>query len=129
METTVNIHQAKTHLSRLVEQAAKGQTFIIAKAGKPMVRVVAISAPPTTRVLGPLAGQAVFPNDIKTPYAAEIEDMFYGANSGLLPPNIAPRKNVSARASKTQVLDASTARAQPAKKPKLMPAARVKAKA
>ena len=129
METTVNIHQAKTHLSRLVEQAAKGQPFIIAKAGKPMVRVVAISAPPTTRVLGPLAGQAVFPDDIKTPFAAEIEDMFYGANSGLFPPGLAPRKKVSARASTAQVLDASKATAQTAKKPKTRPAARVKAKA
>ena len=129
METTVNIHQAKTHLSRLVEQAAKGQPFIIAKAGKPMVRVVAISAPPTTRVLGPLAGQAVFPDDIKTPFAAEIEDMFYGANSGLFPPSLVPRKKVDARASTAQVLDANKARAQPAKKPQTRPAARVKAKA
>ena len=39
MSTIVNIHEAKTHLSRLVDQAAKGQEFIIAKAGKPMVRV------------------------------------------------------------------------------------------
>ena len=113
----------------LVEQAAKGQPFIIAKAGKPMVRVVAISAPPTTRVLGQLAGQAVFSDDIKTPFAAEIEDMFYGANSGLFPPGLAPRKKVSARASTAQVLDASKATAQTAKKPKTRPAARVKAKA
>ena len=113
----------------LVEQAAKGQPFIIAKAGKPMVRVVAISAPPTTRVLGPLAGQAVFSDDSKTPFAAEIEDMFYGANSGLFPPGLAPRKKVSARASTAQVLDASKATAQTAKKPKTRPAARVKAKA
>ena len=38
----INIHEAKTHLSRLVEEAAKGEGFIIAKAGKPMVRVTAI---------------------------------------------------------------------------------------
>ena len=37
---TINIHEAKTHLSRLVEQAAKGEPFIIAKAGKPLVKVV-----------------------------------------------------------------------------------------
>jgi prevent-host-death family protein len=42
---TVNIHEAKTHLSRLVEQAAKGREFVIAKAGKPMVRVVPVQAP------------------------------------------------------------------------------------
>ena len=43
---TVNIHEAKTHLSRLVEQAAKGREFVIAKAGKPMVRVVPLEPPP-----------------------------------------------------------------------------------
>ena len=42
---TVNIHEAKTNLSRLVEQAAKGEPFIIAKAGKPLVKVVAVEAP------------------------------------------------------------------------------------
>ena len=42
---TVNIHDAKTHLSRLVEKAASGESFVIAKAGKPMVRVVALDAP------------------------------------------------------------------------------------
>ena len=42
---TVNMHQAKTHLSKLVDQAAKGEAFIIAKAGKPLVRVSALDAP------------------------------------------------------------------------------------
>lgn len=42
----VNIHEAKTHLSRLVEEAAKGNAFVIAKAGKPMVKVVPIESPP-----------------------------------------------------------------------------------
>jgi prevent-host-death family protein len=37
---TVNIHEAKTHLSRLVDQAAKGDSFVIAKSGKPLVKVV-----------------------------------------------------------------------------------------
>jgi prevent-host-death family protein len=41
----VNIHEAKTHLSRLVDKAAKGESFIIAKSGKPMVKVIAIDAP------------------------------------------------------------------------------------
>ena len=42
---TVNIHEAKTHLSRLVERAAKGESFVIAKAGKPMARITALHAP------------------------------------------------------------------------------------
>lgn len=45
---SVNIHEAKTHLSRLVEQAARGEAFIIAKAGKPMVKVVPIDQPEAT---------------------------------------------------------------------------------
>lgn len=41
----VNMHEAKTHLSRLVDRAAKGEPFVIAKAGKPMVKVVPFDAP------------------------------------------------------------------------------------
>jgi prevent-host-death family protein len=43
---TVNIHEAKTQLSKLVDQAVKGDPFIIAKAGKPLVKVTALDAPP-----------------------------------------------------------------------------------
>ena len=51
---TVNMHEAKTHLSRLVDRAAKGEPFIIAKAGKPLVKVVPLDAPPAgkTKRLG-----------------------------------------------------------------------------
>ncbi len=52
----VNIHEAKTHLSRLIDRASKGESFVIAKAGKPMVKVVPIDAPPeknaSHRILG-----------------------------------------------------------------------------
>jgi prevent-host-death family protein len=55
----VNIHEAKTHLSRLVEAAAKGESFIIAKAGKPMVRVMALAAAdPLHRIGSPAAETA-----------------------------------------------------------------------
>ena len=56
---TFNIHQAKTHLSKLVDQAAKGEPFVIAKAGKPLVKVVALAAPDASQVRrrGFLAGQ------------------------------------------------------------------------
>lgn len=47
---TVDIHEAKTHLSRLVEQAVKGEPFVIAKARKPMVKVVPIDQPATSRM-------------------------------------------------------------------------------
>ncbi|MFN7107292.1 MAG: type II toxin-antitoxin system Phd/YefM family antitoxin [Brevundimonas sp.] len=77
---TVNIHQAKTHLSRLIEKAAKGESFIIAKAGKPMVKVTAIEETPQKAVqrIGFMKGEGVVPDDIKTPFKDEIEDMFYG---------------------------------------------------
>jgi prevent-host-death family protein len=76
---TFNIHEAKTHLSRLVDEAEKGEPFIIAKAGKPKVKVVPIDAPkPPKTFLGALKGKVKVPEDIKTPFAAEIEEMFYG---------------------------------------------------
>ena len=76
MTVTVNIHEAKTHLSRLVDQAAKGQEFVIAKAGKPMVRVVPIEAPPTVRALGFLAGQGNIEADVKAAFVDDIDAMF-----------------------------------------------------
>lgn len=76
MATTVNIHEAKTHLSRLVEQAAQGHEFVIAKAGRPMVRVVPIEAPPTKRRLGTLVGQATAELDLKKDFEADIHQMF-----------------------------------------------------
>jgi prevent-host-death family protein len=77
---TVNIHEAKTHLSRLVDRAAKGEPFIIAKAGKPLVKVVPLDAPPVVekRRFDFLAGQIEVPDDFDTMFADEIEKMFYG---------------------------------------------------
>jgi prevent-host-death family protein len=77
---TVNMHEAKTHLSRLVDLAAKGEPFIIARAGKPLVKVVAIEeAPkPAPQRIGFLAGKVIVPDDIKAFARDEIEEMFYG---------------------------------------------------
>ena len=77
---TVNIHEAKTHLSRLVEEAVKGEPFVIAKAGKPMVTVKRIEPPETKpkQRIGMLEGKYNVPDDIKTMFADEIEEMFYG---------------------------------------------------
>ena len=72
----VNIHEAKTHLSRLVDQASKGREFVIAKAGKPMVRVVPLESIPAVRKLGFLSGQGVVALDIKRAFGADIESMF-----------------------------------------------------
>jgi prevent-host-death family protein len=75
---TVNIHDAKTHLSRLIDQAAKGEAFIIAKAGNPVVRVSALDAPVVTRRTGFLAGQIKVPDDFDTLGEAEIGALFGG---------------------------------------------------
>jgi len=77
---TVNIHEAKTHLSRLVDRAAKGEAFVIARNGKPMVKVVPLDAPPTRKAkrFDFLAGQIEVPDDFDTMFADEIEKMFYG---------------------------------------------------
>jgi prevent-host-death family protein len=77
---TVNIHQAKTHLSRLVEEAAEGEPFIIAKAGKPIVKVTPLSAPTGAQVrrLGFMAGQIAVPDDFDQMGNEEIERIFAG---------------------------------------------------
>jgi prevent-host-death family protein len=77
---TVNIHEAKTHLSRLVEEAAKGEPFVIAKAGKPVVKVTALDTPSHAQVrrLGFLAGQIAVPEDFDRMGATEIEQLFGG---------------------------------------------------
>jgi prevent-host-death family protein len=75
---TVNIHEAKTQLSKLIEEASKGESFIIAKAGKPVVRVTALSAPTAAQVrrLGFMAGQISVPDDFDRMGQEEIERMF-----------------------------------------------------
>ena len=79
---TVNMHEAKTHLSRLVRNAVEGEPFIIARAGKPMVRVTAVEPTPKKRLLGCLDGQFSVPDDFDTMCADEIQAMFEGKYKG-----------------------------------------------
>jgi prevent-host-death family protein len=74
----INIHEAKTHLSRLIEEAVKGEPFIIAKAGKPLVKVVPLDSPSGTpqRRLGFMAGKIKVPRDFDRMGSAEIEKLF-----------------------------------------------------
>jgi len=76
----INIHEAKTQLSRLVEEASKGEPFVIAKAGKPMVKVTALSAPVGTEInrLGFMTGQISVPDDFDRMGEEEIERIFTG---------------------------------------------------
>jgi prevent-host-death family protein len=75
---TVNIHEAKTHLSRLVEKAAGGEPFIIAKSGKPLVKVVPIAeeVDKPIRRIGFMAGQVSVPDDFDRMGDQEIEKIF-----------------------------------------------------
>ena len=75
---TVNIHEAKTQLSKLIEQAVKGESFIIAKAGKPMVKVIKIDAPEANSMkrLGFMAGQISTPKDFDEMGKDEIAKQF-----------------------------------------------------
>lgn len=77
---TVNIHEAKTQLSKLVEQASKGEPFIIAKAGKPLVKVTSLNTPTGTQIrrLGFLVGEITVPSDFDRMGEAEIARLFGG---------------------------------------------------
>lgn len=77
---TVNMHEAKTHLSRLVERAARGESFVIARAGKPLVKVVPLDTPDCSerRRLGFMVGEIQTPDDFDTMGAAEFERFFEG---------------------------------------------------
>lgn len=75
---TINIHEAKTRLSQLLEEVQKGHPFIIAKAGKPIARVTSIEAPPPeqTKRIGFLRGQIQVPEDFDRMGAEEIQTLF-----------------------------------------------------
>ena len=75
---TVNIHEAKTHLSRLLEEAVNGEPFIIAKAGKPLVKVMKVDASKASsaRRTGFLTGRLSVPDDFDQMGAEEIERLF-----------------------------------------------------
>jgi len=78
----VNIHEAKTHFSRLLERVAMGEEVIIAKAGTPVAKLVPVKKAPKKRVFGSAKGEFTVPGDFNDP-DPEIEDMFY--NGPLLP--------------------------------------------
>ena len=75
---TVGVHEAKTHLSRLIERAVKGEPFVIAKGGTPMVKVMAIDSPSAEqqRRLGFMAGQFTVPDDFDRMGGEEMTRLF-----------------------------------------------------
>lgn len=78
----VNIHEAKTHFSRLLERVAMGEEVVIAKAGTPVAKLVPLGTKPKKRILGSAKGEFVVPDDFNDP-DPDIEDLFY--NGPLLP--------------------------------------------
>ena len=69
----VNVHQAKTHLSRLIDEAHAGETIVLAKAGKPWARLMPLAPPPAQRIPGRLRSQGPLrnPNALLVPMAAD----------------------------------------------------------
>jgi prevent-host-death family protein len=75
---TVNLYQAKTNLSQLVERAAGGEEIIIAKAGRPLARLVPLSKQTGPRPLGLFAGQITIHEDFDAPLPTEMAAAFKG---------------------------------------------------
>ena len=78
MAKPVNIHAAKTHFSRLVERAARGEEIIISKAGKPVARLMPLAAPARLRRPGLLKGKIKIADDFDAPLPEEILRLFEG---------------------------------------------------
>lgn len=75
---TINIHAAKTQLSRLLDAAAAGEEVVIARAGKPVARLVQYEPKKQPRKLGTLAGQFRVPDDFDDPLPDDVLDAFEG---------------------------------------------------
>jgi prevent-host-death family protein len=76
--STLNIHAAKTHLSRLIEEVAEGEEVVIAKAGRPVARLVPIGKPSGKRTLGLLKGRLKVPRDFDASLPDEVIAAFEG---------------------------------------------------
>ncbi len=74
--TEVNVHEAKTHPSRLLDQALAGEEVIIMRSGRRLVRLAPVDAAPTRRKLGTAQGDFVVPDDFDAPLAADILNEF-----------------------------------------------------
>jgi prevent-host-death family protein len=83
MADIVNLHAAKTHLSRLVDRALAGEEIVIARSGKPLVRLVPVE-PRAVRRPGLLRGRLHVPADFNEPLPPEVLDAFY--NGSIEPP-------------------------------------------
>jgi prevent-host-death family protein len=78
MSTIVNIHEAKTHLSRIVDEVAAGAEVVIAKAGRPVARIVPLEQHARQKRLGLMKGRIKVPDDFNTPLPADVVESFEG---------------------------------------------------
>ncbi len=73
----MNIHEAKTHLSQLLERVAMGEEVVIAKSGTPVARLVPVQTHSKKRVPGSAKGEFTVPDDFNDPLPKDVEDLFY----------------------------------------------------
>lgn len=85
MSSIINLYEAKTHLSQLVERAAAGEEIIIAKAGRPVARLMPLPALRAPRIPGALKGQIHVADDFDDPLPPDILAAFTGEESGRTP--------------------------------------------
>lgn len=78
MSVIVNVHEAKTHLSRLLERVSRGEEIVIAKAGRPVARLVAAEGRPARRMPGSALGLVVTRDDFDDPLPEEVLEDFEG---------------------------------------------------
>ncbi len=76
MARTVNVHEAKTHLSRLLEQVAQGEEVVIAKSGRPVARLVAVKGQVGRREPGSARGRVKMSEDFDAPLPEDIQSYF-----------------------------------------------------
>lgn len=76
MSVEVNVHEAKTHLSRLLDQALAGEEVIIMRSGRPLVRLLPVATALTPRVLGTAKGMVTMADDFDAPLPDDILDAF-----------------------------------------------------
>ena len=79
--TTVNVHEAKTHFSKILDRVSAGEEIIIAKAGRPVARLVPLKGKTKARVPGTYAGRIQIADDFEAPMPGEVLDDFEGAKS------------------------------------------------
>ncbi len=75
MPTTVGVHEAKTHLSRLLRRVSAGEEIVIARGGEPIARLIPVG-PPSQRVLGKDKGRFEVPDDFDAPLPQEVIEAF-----------------------------------------------------